>query len=71
MDEQGSPHHEVLRAADDVGVMPVVVADLHSALSAVLAGLLDARPDARAAYVMTDGGALPLWFSRTVARLCE
>ena len=27
------------------------------------------KPDARIAYVMTDGGALPLWFSRTVAAL--
>jgi len=49
--------------------MPVVVADLHSALPAVLAGVLADRPDARVAYVMTDGGALPLAFSRTVAGL--
>jgi hypothetical protein len=49
--------------------MPVVVADLHSALPAVLAGLLGARPAIRVAYVMTDGGALPLWLSRTVAAL--
>jgi hypothetical protein len=28
-DEQGSPHHDVLRDADDIGGMPVVVADLH------------------------------------------
>ncbi len=40
-DEQGSPHHDVLRDADDIGGMPVVVADLHSALPAVLAGLFD------------------------------
>ncbi len=38
-DEQGSPHHDVLRDADDIGEMPVVVADLHSALPAVLAGV--------------------------------
>src|SRR5690606_3240386 len=30
-DEQGSPYHEALREADDLGGMPVVVADLHSA----------------------------------------
>src|SRR5277367_3026384 len=35
-DKQGSPWHEVLREASDVGGMPVVVADLHSALPAVL-----------------------------------
>lgn len=68
-DEQGSPHHALLRDADDLAGMPVVVADLHSSLPAVLAGLRAARPDARAAYVMTDGGALPAWFSRAAAGL--
>ena len=32
-------------------------------------GVLAARPGTRVAYVMTDGGALPLWFCRTVAAL--
>lgn len=70
-DGQDSPHHERLRDADNLDGMPVVVADLHSALPAVIAGLLLERPGTRIAYVMTDGGALPLWFSRTVARLRE
>jgi hypothetical protein len=74
VDEQESPHHDVLREADDLAGLPVVVADLHSALPAVIAGARwragdDAPP--RVAYVMTDGGALPAWFSRTVARLRE
>src|ERR1700689_4964848 len=75
-DEQGSPHHELLRSADSVDQMPVVVADLHSALPAVLAGIqgsyrTDRACAPRVAYVMTDGGALPAWFSRTVAGLRE
>ena len=69
VDEQDSPHHPLLADGDDIAAMPVVVADLHSALPAVVAGLRDRRPDARVVYVMTDGGALPLWFSRTVAAL--
>ena len=78
-DEQGSPHHEILRDADDLDGMPVVVADLHSALPAVLAGYYAerSRRDSRRAagrpgaggYVMLDGGALPAWFSRTIAAL--
>ena len=79
-DEQGSPHHDVLRDADDLDGMPVVVADLHSALPAVLAGVFDSamrtRGDSspapgapRVVYVMQDGGALPAWFSRTCATL--
>jgi hypothetical protein len=58
--------HPQLATATSVDGMPVVVADLHSALPAVLAGIRADRPSARIAYVMTDGGALPLWFSRTV-----
>lgn len=68
-DEQDSPHHDRLRDADDLDGMPVVVADLHSALPAVLAGFRTAAPGGRAVYVMTDGGALPLWFSRAVSGL--
>ena len=113
-DEQGSKHHDLLESADSLGGMPVVVADLHSALPAVLAGLFwaggtapparnreaegtattwrstattwrsparsteekDSSPALaagfpRVAYVMTDGGALPAWFSRTIAGLRE
>ena len=70
-DEQGSPHHDTLRDADDLGGMPVVVADLHSAVPAVLAALRVDKPGVTAAYLMLDGGALPAWFSRTIASLRE
>ncbi|MFI0422726.1 DUF3866 family protein [Spongiactinospora sp. 9N601] len=73
-DEQDSPHHEVLREADSVEGMPVVVADLHSALAPILCGLYDrygGRPALKVAYVMLDGGALPAWFSMSCARLRE
>lgn len=69
VDEQDSPHHEVLAEADDLGAMPVVAADLHSSLPAILAGLRETAPRARVAYLMTDGGALPAAFSRTCATL--
>ncbi len=74
VDEQESPHHDLLREADHVAGLPVVVADLHSAVPAVVAGArhaaaLAGRPAPRVVYVMTDGGALPAAFSRTVAGL--
>ena len=69
VDEQESPHHEALREADDLGAMPVVAADLHSSLPAIVAGLRADLPNVRVAYIMTDGGALPAAFSRTVAGL--
>lgn len=71
IDDQESEHHGVLARARSIGGMPVVVADLHSALPAVLAGLRAEAPDARVVYVMTDGAALPLPFSRAVAGLKE
>ena len=72
-EEQDAPTHALLAGEEPLPSpgAPVVVADLHSSLPAVLAGVLAARPEARVAYVMTDGGALPLWFSRTVAALTE
>ncbi len=83
-DEQGSAYHERLRDADSLDGIPVVVADLHSALPAVLAAfhserLAPAGPGCQAApdhqvtvaYVMLDGGALPAWFSRTVSMLSD
>lgn len=74
VDEQDSEWHEVLREADDLAGMPVVTADLHSALPAILAGLTTSAEfpaSVRVAYVMTDGGALPLWFSKNAAALRE
>jgi hypothetical protein len=69
VDEQDSPHHAVIRDAEGLDGMPVVVADLHSALPAILAGIHADAPQARVAYVMTDGGALPLWFSMSASAL--
>ena len=68
-DEQDAPTHDALAGDEPLPGTPVVVADLHSSLPAVLAGVLEARPGTRVSYVMTDGGALPLWLSRTVAAL--
>src|SRR3954449_361535 len=69
IDEQDTEHHDLLAEADDLGGMPVVVADLHSALPAILIGMLATDPDLKVAYVMTDGGALPAAFSRTLDTL--
>lgn len=58
-------------APDTLDGTPVVVAGLHSQLPVVLAGVLASRPGTRVAYVMTDGGALPLAMSDVVAGLVE
>ncbi|WGW13626.1 DUF3866 family protein [Saxibacter everestensis] len=69
VDDQESPHHETLRDVASLEGLPVIVADLHSAVPAIVAGIYAASPGARVAYVMTDGGALPARFSRSVAEL--
>lgn len=66
VDEDASPHRAAMAEAQTLTGMPVVTADLHSALPAIVAGIHATAPDARVAYVMTDGGALPAWFSRTL-----
>lgn len=58
-------------AADDLGGIPVVACSLHSQVGVVAAVLGHLRPDLRVAYVMTDGGALPLALSDLVVQLRE
>src|SRR5262245_57459751 len=53
-DEQGSAHHDLLSDLDSLDGMPVVVADLHSALPAITTTVLAYRAETRIAYVMTD-----------------
>ena len=49
--------------------VPVVACALHSQLPIVAVVVKHLRPDARVAYVMTDGGSLPLALSDTVHQL--
>jgi hypothetical protein len=53
----------------DLGGVPVVACSLHSQVGVVAAVLGHLRPDLRVAYVMTDGGALPLALSDLVVQL--
>ncbi|MDD7385071.1 MAG: DUF3866 family protein [Actinomycetaceae bacterium] len=64
VDEQESPYHEILRQADSIEGMPVIVADLHSAVAPAVLAARARTSDLRIAYVMDDGGALPAWYSQ-------
>src|SRR5712691_5862832 len=69
-------HTAALAEAESVDGMPVVVAGLHSQLAAIAAAFKAAaskksRPQARLAYIMTDGAGLPLALSDLVAVLRE
>lgn len=62
-------HLSQLAEVESIEGMPVVVAALHSQVPAVAVAVKDAAPDARLAYVMTDGAGLPLALSDLVAGL--
>jgi len=64
-------HVATLAEVESVTGMPVVVAGLHSQLPAVAVAFKEAAPEARLAYVMTDGAGLPLAMSDLVAALRE
>ena len=63
--------HPGLADAQDLDGMPVVHVPLHSQVPAAVLGVRSVRPDARIAYVMTDGASLPLALSDLVAAMSE
>lgn len=69
VESQESKHHDALREIDTIEGMPVVACGLHSQVAAVAAGIKSAAPDARVGYLMTDGAALPLAWSRLIKQL--
>jgi uncharacterized protein DUF3866 len=68
VEEEASPHHGAIAAAQGLDGLPVIVAELHSAAmaAAIAARACGAR---RVVYVMTDGAALPLALSRLASQL--
>jgi len=64
--DAGSTEEHDPKGRTDLAGMPVVVGSLHSQVAGVAAAIKAARPDARLAYVMTDGAALPLAISDLV-----
>ena len=70
-EERASGHRPQLDRFTGLAGMPVLIGELHSMVAPAAAVLKYYRPDCRIAYIMTDGTALPLAFSRIVARLKE
>ncbi|MHB0912987.1 MAG: DUF3866 family protein [Armatimonadota bacterium] len=63
--EEASPE----KLAASLDGFPVVCCELHSQVAPVAAAVKARHANARVAYVMTDGAALPLAFSRLVSEL--
>jgi len=70
VEEESHPAHGIMRDAKSLDGTPVVICELHSMLPAVAMTLGRDHP-CKVAYVMTDGAALPISFSKTASRLKE
>jgi hypothetical protein len=69
---QESPDHSSIRDFVSLDGIPVVCAELHSQIPAIAAAVKwETKGAARIVYVMSDGGALPLAFSRLIPKLRE
>lgn len=69
VEEEASPHRRALEQCQSLEGMPVIAGSVHSMLAPAALAVRHLAPRARVAYVMTDGGALPLTWSRTVEEL--
>jgi len=69
--EEESPYHQQMKQFTSLAQTPVVVGTLHSMLPAISVAVRKKLPQADIAYIMTDGAALPLQFSRLVNYLKE
>lgn len=71
VEEQNSPHHQLLQEADSIEGMPVFVGELHSMLPILFCALrhFEATRNWRMAYIMSDSAALPLPLSHHVRHL--
>ncbi|HHV19764.1 MAG TPA: DUF3866 family protein [Thermoanaerobacterales bacterium] len=70
-EEQQSPYHQVFDNFRSLQGKPVIIGELHSMLPPAVFNIKQNRPDLCVSYIMTDGGALPISFSRSVAYLKE
>ncbi|MDK2984683.1 MAG: hypothetical protein PWQ96_325 [Clostridia bacterium] len=68
VEEEESPYREKIINFKDLRRMPILIGSLHSQLPAAIAGILSVK-DIKPVYIMTDGGALPISFSRVVSFL--
>lgn len=69
VEEEASPFHQQIKNFSSLNNTPVIIGFLHSMLLPAVAGIKAINKDLRICYIMTDGGALPLAFSKTARQL--
>lgn len=70
-EEEENPNHNIFNEFESLDKFPVIVGTLHSMLTPLVATLKYIDPNIRIAYIMTDGAALPIYFSDTVYKLVK
>jgi len=72
VEEELNPHRAKIMDFSSLKKTPVIVGTLHSMLAPAAAGVKKGSSDRlRVVYIMTDGAALPIQISKTVAELRE
>ena len=69
VEDPASPHRAAFGATTSLGGAPVVVAELHSQMAAAAIAAKSVRPETRISLVWSDSAALPVAWSRLLARL--
>ncbi len=70
-EEEDSPYHEKFKNFKSLDKHIFVVANLHSMVAPISAMIKYINKDIKINYIMTDGGALPISFSKTISELKE
>ena len=68
-EEEDSPYHNVFNEFKSLDNHICIVATLHSMIAPIIAMIKFINKDIKINYIMTDGGALPISFSNTIAEL--
>lgn len=63
VEAQESPYHKVFNEFDSLDGLPVIVGTLHSMVAPVSIYIKSQNPNLKLCYIMTDGGALPIYLS--------
>ena len=71
VEDHESKYHDVFEKFESLEGMHVAVGTLHSMLTPFAASYKRRNPDKKLVYIMTDGAALPLYFSLNAASLKE
>jgi hypothetical protein len=69
VETQESQYHNLFNEFESLEGMPVIVGSLHSVLAPCSIYLKSIKQDIRICYIMTEGGALPIYMSDIVRQL--